>query len=1342
VAEGNIFVSYRRSDAGGFAFSLHERLLEEFGPERVFMDVDTIVPGTDFAPAIRENLERSDVLLAVIGRDWLQAGASGSRRIDDAADWVRIEVATALERKIPVIPVLVGGASLPRAGELPEPLKELSRRQSVDVRNASFRDDTDRLLEAIDRALSGAPEPPPRRPWHAFTLLALVTCFMVVAAWTGLFNAAGVDDALDALLLARFETFNPPATSPSLVVVTASNRPGENGSLDEPPGPGWRRYHAGLIEALSAAGARVIAFDVLFEGATSGTDELARAIFHAARRGTTVVLASDGVEFQGGRAVPVMADALADTPWGLVSGSPGRGHMPLARRGPDAWSRIRPEPLVPSLALQAVAQFRRTAERASAVVPTLGAGGDTIELRTEQGRVVEEIPVWDRHLSIPLGDGEDSLKPFPFHQVYESRAHPAALDFFKDSLVLVGIEDDDDFHANSTDGTKHYGVAYHALVINQLLERRCVRRPEPPAQIALIVLMAALAWLLRSDAHPLFRHRLRLKVPRRGERAVTVSTGLVVSTLLYLLGALLAFRWFAVLLRVGYDVPTLWAAYAAIGIARRRAGLIRVPVATSVLARASVVAILAFAAPALSPAVARADSAPLAQVVKIVVDGSVKDEATTTEARVIRAEEGTVVPAAATQLLLAGDELDTGTGVSVEILYLAEAVEQDKTVIVGPASRVVIEDPTSLRVILGRILSNVRGYFQVPSGDAVLAVRGTEFEVQVAADGQTRLLVLQGVVAAGGRPSAPGAEGTAPEAAVNRMEEITLVPGRRAEARPTPTSEASVRDVLHWTSEPIAAGRPAFGVPRTPAPVPRAARPADVLEEARFRAIVRNDPEAFASLGRTYVAWGEGAKAVDALQKAARANPALVRSPRVLTDVGSAYRLKGDLDSAEPAIRRALALDPRFGPAHNALGNVYLDRAEIAKEGEDRAGESRNLDEAERAFDAALEKSTDDPLARAVALTNRGQVLVRKGDVALETGDSAAARRRFDQARESFDAAQRARPDFAYSRTGLGDASRGLARAAARQGDADLERRLYRQAEAAYGTALATDPRSAPALMGLGTVYQDTGRTAEAQDTYRRGVAARPRDASAQYQLGRLESELGERGAAQRMEAYLSVEKPRLREGVSGRQAREVVEARPRREAAPRATPEPTPTAAATPPPRRTPPPTPPPLTRVPDLDRVGAREALARIESSGLRAYVVEEPSCDRVGQVLGTDPPSGRALAPGSVVKVVVGSPGRSPAVVPSLRGKPAKQAEAALRSQGLQARVQTRQSGRARPGTVLDQRPEPQSRIAKGCVVELLVEADERRAPAPIDRAAPYRTETPFRRGISPRRESPER
>lgn len=1308
VSEGSIFVSYRRSDAAGFAFSLHERLLEEFGSERLFMDVDTIDPGAAFGAAIRENLERCQLLLAVIGRDWLQAGANGSRRIDDPADWVRIEVSTALARKIPVIPVLVGGVTLPRAKDLPEPLKELSRRQSIEVRNASFRSDTDRLLDAIERGLSGSREAiVPRRTWRSAAAMGLLSCFMLLASWTTLFNAAGIDDALDGFFLARFQGFSRPASSPSLLVVTASDRHGGNGPLlPELPGPGWRKYHAALIDALSAAGARVIAFDILFEGASSGDAELARAITEAGERGTAVVLASDKVRFGGGRAIPAVVETLATAPWGLVSGSPERSRMPLARRGPESWWHLRPEPVVPSLALAAVAQFRRAEEGASAVVPSLGPRGDTVQLRTEAGRVVDEIPVLDKHLSIAVAARDAALKPFPFQQIYENRTNPRGLASFKDALVLVGVDERSDAYA-AAPGAKQYGVEYHALAINQLLERRYVRRPTALLQAALILLMAALGWLHRSELHPLLRHRIPLSIRRRGEKTITVSSGLVASTVLYLFAALLAFRWWALLLRTSYDVVTLWAAYFAVGIARR-GGLFRVPVRTSVLA------FLVLAAHLLTPraaesqgpvsqGVARADPPPLAQVVKIVANGLVKNEASTAEAQVVKAGGGTVDPAAAGQLLAAGDELDTGPGVSVEIQYLFEAVERDKTIIVGPASRVRIEDPTSLRVILGRLLSNVRGYFEVPSGDTVLAVRGTEFEVRVADDDGTRLLVLQGAVSSA-------------ERVVRRLQEITIPPGRRLAANPVPANEATVRSVLHWTSEPIAAGRPPFGISRTMPTLPAPPNPSAVLEETRFRAIVKDEPGAMAKLGHTYVKWGEGAKAVDTLGQAVRADPGLARSPAMLTDLGNAYRLKGDLDDAESAVRRAIELDRHFGPAHNALGNVFLDRAEIANQGQDAAVESRHLDQAEEAFDAFFERSAQDPLARSVALTSRGQVLVRKADAALKVNNTEEARRRFDQARDSFRSAARTRPDYSYSKSGAGDALRGLAKEAARRGDKGATRRNYREAESAYGEALGTDPRLTPALLGLGTVYRETGRQAEARATYRRAVATRPRDALAHYQLGSLESELGDRGAAARMEAYLALENPRLRDGVRARHAREVIKAGPSPEPTLGPTPEPTlePTPGPTPTPWDSPLPSTPvptrPNIRVPNVERMTGREALWRLETLGLRGVIVEDTRCDRIGEVLGSDPRADRLVAPGFTVRVVVGSTGRYPAGVPSLRGASLKQAQGMLNAAGLRGRVRMHRTGRARPGTVLAQRPEPPSRIARGCVVEITIEAQQ--------------------------------
>ncbi|MGZ8269357.1 MAG: toll/interleukin-1 receptor domain-containing protein, partial [Burkholderiales bacterium] len=110
---GGVFISYRRKDSASQAGRLYDHLVARFGKERVFMDVDTIAPGEDFVRTIRESLAKTDTLLAVIGREWLQKDAAGARRIDAPEDHVRTEIAIALAGGTTVIPVLVGGASMP-----------------------------------------------------------------------------------------------------------------------------------------------------------------------------------------------------------------------------------------------------------------------------------------------------------------------------------------------------------------------------------------------------------------------------------------------------------------------------------------------------------------------------------------------------------------------------------------------------------------------------------------------------------------------------------------------------------------------------------------------------------------------------------------------------------------------------------------------------------------------------------------------------------------------------------------------------------------------------------------------------------------------------------------------------------------------------------------------------------------------------------------------------------------------------------------------------------------------------------------------------------------------------
>src|SRR5215472_267 len=126
---GRIFMSYRREETAYPAGWLFDRLVDHFGREQVFKDVDSIELGDDFAEVITTAVESCEVLLALIGNRWLTAtGRDGRRRLDDPHDFVRLEIEAALTRNVRVIPVLVAGAQMPQAEDLPASLTRLVRR--------------------------------------------------------------------------------------------------------------------------------------------------------------------------------------------------------------------------------------------------------------------------------------------------------------------------------------------------------------------------------------------------------------------------------------------------------------------------------------------------------------------------------------------------------------------------------------------------------------------------------------------------------------------------------------------------------------------------------------------------------------------------------------------------------------------------------------------------------------------------------------------------------------------------------------------------------------------------------------------------------------------------------------------------------------------------------------------------------------------------------------------------------------------------------------------------------------------------------------------------------------
>ena len=147
AAPARIFISYRREETAYAAGWLFDRLADQFGDGQVFKDVDSIGLGDDFVEVITNAVGSCDVLLALIGISGSRSPMrDGLRRLDDPDDFVRLEIEAALTRDVRVIPILVDGARMPRADELPPSLAKLVRRQALELSPSRFDFDTGRLL--------------------------------------------------------------------------------------------------------------------------------------------------------------------------------------------------------------------------------------------------------------------------------------------------------------------------------------------------------------------------------------------------------------------------------------------------------------------------------------------------------------------------------------------------------------------------------------------------------------------------------------------------------------------------------------------------------------------------------------------------------------------------------------------------------------------------------------------------------------------------------------------------------------------------------------------------------------------------------------------------------------------------------------------------------------------------------------------------------------------------------------------------------------------------------------------------------------------------------------------
>jgi TIR domain/Kelch motif len=273
---GRIFISYRREETAYPAGWLYDRLANRYGVSQIFKDVDSIELGDNFVEVITRAVGACDVLLALVGNQWLTTtDARGRRRLDDPDDFVRLEIETALTRNIRVIPILVDGATMPPAEELPPSLASLMHRQALELSPARFEYDTSRLLRVLDRTLAevrtaydaapigkvpapGTAEPrtsPERQEQGEPSPIPRITPLLSPPAAPAGLSGSSADGRVDL-------RWDPPVAGAVDVVGWEVRRDGirvgevtDPRASDEPPGPGSYTY---TVVAAAADGQRSI----------------------------------------------------------------------------------------------------------------------------------------------------------------------------------------------------------------------------------------------------------------------------------------------------------------------------------------------------------------------------------------------------------------------------------------------------------------------------------------------------------------------------------------------------------------------------------------------------------------------------------------------------------------------------------------------------------------------------------------------------------------------------------------------------------------------------------------------------------------------------------------------------------------------------------------------------------------------------------------------------------------------------------------------------------------------------------------------------------------------------
>ena len=573
-----LFVSYRRADSEASARGLFEALKSRYGERSVFLDTSDIPYGEDFRRAIRKRIAASDVMLVLIGKQWLSAANERGPRLQQPDDPVRFEIETALANKeLRVVPITIDGAEPPPASALPPSISSLGVLNMARLRNETFDVDFNALVDQLhgrapgdvvrgldwwDRVKAAA------AAWPIAALAAaLLTLF---AVWSGALDVFHIDTHVQRLLLAAAA---PNAGEPVLLVGidAASERELKRSFAPIDNAAAWRRDHARLIDRAARAGARAVVFDIFFERETDADSQLADAARRAAAAGTRVVFGVRRLDSEAPALRPPLREAgqwgslcLIDRGGGALWSTPLAVAPPTAARSGESVTAVHPSLALAALVgepLRAADVSRRELRFDGPLRPTLVRFSGIEPQGVDEARC-RIARAGDNQLTLllrvaPAGHWRNAVRRVSYADALDSAR--VADQRFKDRIVLVGAmelqQPHDDMHV-VRDGfvqRQVFGVELHADAIATLASGRVSQLPTIDRQLVTVLIASVVG---AAAAVVLYRR------PRWWRRGILLALAVT--------WALVAW-WFAtrdIILNPAHDVIAMLLSYLAVRAAQ------------------------------------------------------------------------------------------------------------------------------------------------------------------------------------------------------------------------------------------------------------------------------------------------------------------------------------------------------------------------------------------------------------------------------------------------------------------------------------------------------------------------------------------------------------------------------------------------------------------------------------------------------------------------------------------------------------------------------------------------------------------------------------------------------